>query len=53
VARIGLVLHPTRDCTAAVGQVAEWADGGVAELVAATADAHRERLGEVPESLEA
>ena len=41
MARIGLVLHPTRDCTAAVGQVAEWAAGGVAELVAATADARR------------
>ncbi len=41
MARIGLVLHPTRDCTAAVGQVAEWAGGGAAELVATTADAAR------------
>ncbi|WP_409329527.1 NAD(+)/NADH kinase [Trujillonella humicola] len=41
MARIGLVLHPTRDCTAAVRQVAEWASGGAAELVAATADARR------------
>ncbi|SEO61248.1 NAD(+)/NADH kinase [Trujillonella endophytica] len=41
MARIGLVLHPTRDCTAAVGQVADWARDGDAELVAATADARR------------
>jgi NAD+ kinase len=41
VARIGLVLHPTRDCTAAVSQVADWARDGDAELVAATGDARR------------
>jgi NAD+ kinase len=54
VARIGLVLHPTRDCTAAVGQVAEWAAGGVAELVAATADARRvavDGVNPVPEEV--
>ena len=54
MARIGLVLHPTRDCTAAVGQVAEWAHGGDAELVAATADTRRvgvEGVTPVPEEV--
>ncbi|MGY1745080.1 NAD(+)/NADH kinase [Blastococcus sp. SYSU D00695] len=41
MARIGLVLHPTRDCTAAVGQVADWARGSGAELVAAETDVRR------------
>jgi NAD+ kinase len=41
MARIGLVLHPTRDCSAAVAQVADWAREGGAELVATTADARR------------
>jgi NAD+ kinase len=55
LARIGLVLHPYRDCTAAVGQVADWAgDDGDAEIVATTADAARagvEGVSPVPEEV--
>ncbi|MEX5717471.1 NAD(+)/NADH kinase [Geodermatophilus maliterrae] len=41
VARIGLVLHPTRDCTAAVGQVTAWTGDAGVELVASRADVAR------------
>jgi NAD+ kinase len=43
VARIGLVLHPTRDSSAAVRQISAWTGGTDVELVAARADV--ERLG--------
>jgi NAD+ kinase len=39
--RIGLVLHPTRDCSAAVGQVAAWTTTHGVDLVAARADVAR------------
>ena len=41
--RIGLVLHPVRNCAGAVGQVAAWTSSHGVELVAAAADV--ERLG--------
>ena len=41
--RIGLVLHPVRNCGGAVGQVAAWTSTHDVELVAAAADV--ERLG--------
>jgi NAD+ kinase len=43
VARIGLVLHPTRDASAAVRQVSAWTGGADVELLADRADV--ERLG--------
>ena len=39
--RIGLVLHPTRDSSAAVGQVAAWTGGADVELLADRADVTR------------
>ncbi|SDO54619.1 NAD+ kinase [Klenkia soli] len=41
--RIGLVLHPRRDCSAAAGQVAAWTTTHDVDLVAAAPDV--ERLG--------
>ena len=41
--RVGLVLHPTRDSSAAVGQVSAWTGRAGVELVAGRADV--ERLG--------
>ncbi len=43
MARIGLVLHPTRDASAAVRQVSAWTGGADVELLADRADV--ERLG--------
>ncbi|SNS97359.1 NAD+ kinase [Geodermatophilus saharensis] len=43
MARLGLVLHPTRDSSAAVGQVTAWTAGTDVELLADRADV--ERLG--------
>jgi hypothetical protein len=45
--RIGLVLHPRRDCAAAVGQVAAWTSTHDVELVAAEADVARLALAGV------
>jgi NAD+ kinase len=45
--RLGLVLHPTRNCSAAVGQVAAWTSTHSVELVAAEADVARLGLAEV------
>ena len=42
--RIGLVLHPTRDSSAAVGQVSAWTGGSDVELLADRADVDRLRL---------
>jgi NAD+ kinase len=39
--RIGLVLHPGRDCSPAVGQVAAWTSSHGVELVASTDDVTR------------
>ncbi|MCW2742267.1 MAG: kinase [Blastococcus sp.] len=39
--RIGLVLHPGRDCSPAVGQVAEWTSSHDVELVASVDDVTR------------
>ena len=39
--RIGLVLHPGRDCSGAVGQVAAWTSSHGVELVAAADDVAR------------
>jgi NAD+ kinase len=39
--RIGLVLHPRRDCSAAVGQVAAWTTTHGVELLASTEDVAR------------
>ncbi|MGY1603166.1 NAD(+)/NADH kinase [Geodermatophilus sp. SYSU D00815] len=56
-ARIGLVLHPRRDCSAAVGQVAAWTSTHGVELLASAADVARLRLAGVtpvsPEELAA
>jgi NAD+ kinase len=41
VNRIGLVLHPGRDCSGAVGQVAAWTSAHGVELVAAADDVAR------------
>lgn len=41
MARIGLVLHPRRDCSPAVGQVLAWTSSHGVELVAATDDVTR------------
>jgi NAD+ kinase len=43
--RIGLVLHPRRDCSGAVGQVAAWTATHGVELVALTDDVARLGLG--------
>jgi NAD+ kinase len=43
MARIGLVLHPRRNCSLAVGQIASWTSTHGVELVAASDDV--ERLG--------
>ena len=40
-ARIGLVLHPRRDCSAAIGQVAAWTSTHGVELIAAADDVAR------------
>jgi NAD+ kinase len=40
-ARIGLVLHPRRDCSPAIGQVAAWTSTHGVELVAAADDVAR------------
>jgi NAD+ kinase len=47
VARIGLVLHPTRDSSVAVGQVAAWTAGTDVELLADRADVARLALAGV------
>jgi NAD+ kinase len=39
--RVGLVLHPRRDCSPAVGQVAAWMSSRSVELVASTDDVTR------------
>jgi NAD+ kinase len=41
MARIGLVLHPGRDCSPAVGQVLAWTSSHGVELVASTDDVTR------------
>ena len=43
MARIGLVLHPRRDCSPAVGQVLTWTSTHGVELVAAADDVTRLR----------
>lgn len=45
--RIGLVLHPNRDCSGAVGQVTAWTGAHGVELVAATADVEQRELSGV------
>jgi NAD+ kinase len=42
--RIGLVLHPARDCSGAAGQIAAWTRAHDVDLVAAAADAARLQL---------
>src|SRR5215218_10505932 len=42
--RIGLVLHPRRDCSPAVGQVVAWTSTHGVELVASVDDVTRLRL---------
>ena len=39
--RIGLVLHPRRDCSVAAGQVAAWTTSHGVDLVAAAPDVER------------
>jgi NAD+ kinase len=51
--RIGLVLHPSRDCSTAVAQVAAWTSTHDVELVASTDDVPRLGLrGVVPVSVD-
>jgi NAD+ kinase len=51
--RIGLVLHPVRNCGGAVGQVVAWTTTHDVELVAATADVERLHLqGVTPVSVQ-
>jgi NAD+ kinase len=53
MARIGLVLHPRRDCSPAVGQVLTWTSTHGVELVAAADDVTRLRAtGLVPVPVE-
>jgi NAD+ kinase len=41
VTRIGLVLHPGRDCSPAVGQIAAWTSSHAVELIASADDVAR------------